>query len=1178
MATRLGPFTLHDILGRGGMGEVWDGAHTAQGVPVAVKMITREKSRSDAFRAGFRHEVRAMARLSHRHIVAIYDHGTVDEQAQRDSGGRLVAGSPWLAMERGTGSIEACIGQWSWDRVKAMLTDVLDALAHAHARGLIHRDIKPENILLVDGMAKLADFGIAHVADRQTAGEASSQGTPFFMAPEQIEGRWRDFGPGTDLFALAATAWMLLCGHPPHDGDRIFLHQLGQQPTIPPFRPVVAVPSGLEPWLRRMIHPLSRQRYPSAAVAAHALQMLDGTERIAPTPIAAAWGPSDVGDTAAWETAAELGPHGAMTEAVGAHTAKSDAYTTALPPTEVPETLLAPLSDTPPPMPSGWALATAPASLHLSGVGLALYGLRPVPLVGREPEQDALWASLCAVCRGEGARAVVLEGEAGVGKSRLADWLSHRAQELGAAIVLSAHHSSPRAASDGLVPMLERHLRTRGLPRPQVAQRLQDRLGLTDLQSLGALTELLCPLGPGEAPQGVLTVPLKTPTKRRAVFLDALRRLSQSQPLVVWLDDVQWGSDALDAAQWMLEEEDLPVLVVLTARSEALLQHPEQAAVLAALAEQPAAQRLRVAALSARSRVRLVEGLLGLSGPLAEEVAARTGGNPLFATQFVGDWVQRGILVVGEGGFVLAEGAEVPIPDAIHTLWRDRLARVLEGEAAAAQEALELAALLGAEVDESEWRDCCDHAGIPSVEAVVEQMMARGMAVPREDGWAFSHGLLAESITRIAEESGREEQHKGVVGGVLLRRGMELGKRASSLSIESVLSRAEGLLRNSSHQKLWLQSQSEVSSIRRQLGRMAEAKEGYSLLLRTARSLGERRMEGDGLHGLGLIHMDIGDFAEALPLFADSMAIRRECGDRRGEQSLLSNMGRIHNVLGDKEHALHLFTEAMTISREHGLLRSESRAHLDLGDVFLHQEQTQEALSHYSQALAISRKLGDLKHEGTVLLALNNLAIKQGRLEDARSHCEQALALHRKCGSIRLEGMALAALGTVKGRLGSLEEAITHYEQALVIHRKCRNRPAEGIDLGNMGDMMLLYDQLEAAQRYLRQAITICDEFGHPAGGAFRGSLGLVMARMGESQQARALLEEGAPPLRRGKYLSELGKLLCKRCEVERLSGDPAAAHASLVEAEQIAADIRATPDSDLGRGIAEQRRAASAA
>lgn len=188
---RLGSFELIEHIGRGGMGRVWRAKHFRQEVDVAIKVVAEERARTDEDASlSFYHEARTAARLAHPSIVMLLDYGEVTEEAEDRSGGDLVAGSPYFAMELVSGGTLADYGPGmkSWRSLRHILLQMLEALAYAHARGVVHRDIKPANILVLDPDAempgiKLSDLGLARVfAPDFEEIEEKTRGTPQYMA------------------------------------------------------------------------------------------------------------------------------------------------------------------------------------------------------------------------------------------------------------------------------------------------------------------------------------------------------------------------------------------------------------------------------------------------------------------------------------------------------------------------------------------------------------------------------------------------------------------------------------------------------------------------------------------------------------------------------------------------------------------------------------------------------------------------------------------------------------------------------------------------------------------------------------------------------------------------------------------------------------------------------------
>ena len=203
------------MLASGGMGDVYLARHAKLGVHRAIKVICANQRIDPKAVARFEREARVLARLQHNSIVQIVEVGHLDE------------GWPYLLMEYVDGpSLDQLLevrGQMRLPDALAVLEQIANALAFAHAANVIHRDLKPANVLLRNGelrQVKIIDFGLAHIIDDDTVRsvrlteKGQIVGSPLFMAPEQAQGVL-DITPAVDVYALAAVGYLLITGDPP---------------------------------------------------------------------------------------------------------------------------------------------------------------------------------------------------------------------------------------------------------------------------------------------------------------------------------------------------------------------------------------------------------------------------------------------------------------------------------------------------------------------------------------------------------------------------------------------------------------------------------------------------------------------------------------------------------------------------------------------------------------------------------------------------------------------------------------------------------------------------------------------------------------------------------------------------------------------------------------------------
>jgi serine/threonine-protein kinase len=215
MLTKLGPFEVLEVIGRGGMGTVYRGIDPIIGRPVAIKVIRLLGYNDGEEQAWLKdrlfREARTAGSLRHPGIVTIYHVGEEQDVA-------------YIAMEFVDGPTLHQILDQEPPRDSAMLCRILSetaaALDYAHARGLVHRDIKPANIMVnADGVTKVTDFGIAKTTIGQTATKTGMiLGTPYYMSPEQIRGNTLD--GRSDQFALAVVSYEIFTGRRPFQAEQ----------------------------------------------------------------------------------------------------------------------------------------------------------------------------------------------------------------------------------------------------------------------------------------------------------------------------------------------------------------------------------------------------------------------------------------------------------------------------------------------------------------------------------------------------------------------------------------------------------------------------------------------------------------------------------------------------------------------------------------------------------------------------------------------------------------------------------------------------------------------------------------------------------------------------------------------------------------------------------------------
>ena len=280
--TKLGKYLIRRELGKGAMGVVYEGFDQQIERTVAIKTILQQRldsSEAADVLARFKREAQAAGRLNHPGVVAVYDYGEV---VVEDEDATLVPGAAppsekvaYIAMEfvKGRELREYFEGneRFALADVERIMGEILAALGHAHAHGVIHRDIKPANLIVLDnGKIKIADFGIARVEKSELTQAGTVMGTPSYMSPEQFLGQPVD--GRSDLFSCGVILYQFLTGEKPFTGttSTIMYKVLREEPLAPSVLNVT-IPGAFDAVVKKAMAKSPDQRYQTAGEFAEAI-------------------------------------------------------------------------------------------------------------------------------------------------------------------------------------------------------------------------------------------------------------------------------------------------------------------------------------------------------------------------------------------------------------------------------------------------------------------------------------------------------------------------------------------------------------------------------------------------------------------------------------------------------------------------------------------------------------------------------------------------------------------------------------------------------------------------------------------------------------------------------------------------------------------------------------------
>lgn len=679
------------------------------------------------------------------------------------------------------------------------------------------------------------------------------------------------------------------------------------------------------------------------------------------------------------------------------------------------------------------------------------------PLVGRAAEWAVLLAAYTASCAN--GHLVVLQGEAGIGKTRLAEeFLAHAQAQGGTTITARCYEGETNLAyglfSEGLraaLSLFDTSTRLAEVPDHWLSEAAR-------------LLPELASLRPGLPPAPALDSP-----GAQSRFFEGINQLllalcRGSQPGVILFDDLHWADAAsLDLLTYLVRRlRGRPLCLLATWRSESATASRLQQ--LLAEAQRVGATTLLPLPRLSQSAVAELVGSVASGANLAEperlesRLYQETEGLPFFLVEY---------LTVLTKETETANGGEWSMPGGVRGLLRSRLAGVSE----TGWQLLTTAAVIGRSFDFDTLRAASgrsDDEVVTALEAVIEQGLVAEVKGSSERGltYDFSHEKLRTLVYEEASLTRRRLLHRRVADALISRaRGRyDLGALAGQIAYHYRLTGQEG-------------EAAEYFKLAGEHARNLYANAESLAHFRAALALGHP--DAAALHeAIGDLHTLLGEYNAALTSYETAAALAETEALVRVEHKL----GNVHHRRGDWELAESYYQAALAAQKESGQAGENARLYADWSLTAHHHGQATKALNLAQQAQALAENAGDTQALAQVHNILGILARSQNDSALACRHLEQSLAMAEALGDSSARIAALNNLALAYSASGDIERAIKLTETALALCASQGDRHREAALHNNLADLFHAAGQTEAAMPHLKQAVTIFAEIGAETG------------------------------------------------------------------------------------------------
>ena len=1185
-----GRYRIVKQLGSGGFGVVYHAKHESIGRDVAIKFLSPDASRDPVAVERFRREAYYSSSLRHPNTIIIHDYGQTEENLFYIVM-ELLEGQPLSKAIFAGGGL-------TLGRALKIGEQILRSLGEAHAKGLVHRDLKPENIFLCDllgekDFVKVLDFGLSKALTPDNPAltqEGVVFGTPLYMAPEQAYGE--EVLPASDLFAFGLLLYEMLVGERPFKGRTSMevLLKLTQEPL--PRLPAPLADSAVQKYVDLMTEKEVHKRPESATEALPGLlELLNGdaltslgsltdvyvgvkrdrrAARKKPIPLRAS-PPGIVPEPAPPTGGMSAGPR-IPAPVVGAQDLLGDLF--------APEELAASMqqvvraeviasgaqpalgADAPGAVSINLEVARAkpreraryidhgaktlitsldnykpsPAKEEPVRVPtMARLDFSDVPTLGREDALNKLDKRGVKALKGFGGLALI-EGEAGIGKTRVLHEFQRLMLRRGAAVYTGTHHANAIGPGTGLREAIERLLRIENLEdkaaRDVVARRLR-KLGIPAEEFVHTLMRALRPGLTKDAGSAIATranAPMAFRVLERLLIREARKR-----PLVILIEDLHWADPfALGFAEHLVQnmgkaqsadpsaerlvqsEEALPLLFVCTVRREAMR---DKAALVGAVQRMgrhlgQGFMRLELGPLEDSALVRIVRHLLPLHPMLMRRMLPRAKGSPLYILELMRFFSFGRMLEQKDGTWQLRPGMGMSaIPDNMGDLLRRRVEQAVrqDPDRELLGEVVRLSSVLGVSFKHSLLESFFVNLGRPELlrklnrvlEGLVQiDLLARQEASTGEVTYEFAHALIQESLSAwVNEDPGRSSYH-------------EAAARAK-----------EGSGRDGRGRKGTMSLHADVAHHWEAAGKHDRAIDSR---LRSARSA-EKSL----------------DLETALQLYQqveEELARNGSPTAQRAEVQLC--LGGLQIRLGSLGPAEDMLRRASDTARTLKDIRAEGRAMTLMGKIYTLQSRHREALRCFRRATACLRQLGsndpaDMARQAEALLGQAEVARLRGELGTAEAVLRDALKIAKHARAVEVEAHCMQDLGRIHHLCGRLQDAVRLLKEAQERFDQCGMVIASASVSADTGLALLYLKGRKEAEASIRKSLERLEAAGEQILTAHaRVLLGMVLRRGGDLDSAARATNQALSSFNQLQHVYGIAKATLLLGEIMFLRGD----------------------------------------